>query len=411
MGSLHCSSKGASSVSTLLLGLLAGCALGTPGPEDGGRRFLPPRDATSEDAPQDASDARPPPDDASPRPDAAGCPGGCDDGIACTADSCEGGVCVHRRDDTLCGPSELCDPTEGCVPAPDCRSDTECANGAFCDGTERCIEERCVSGTPPCSGSTPRCDESLDRCVACLEAAHCDDGLACNGTERCVEGACVSGEPVRCDDGIACTMDRCVEPSGSCRNEGPDEDGDGVVAASCADGADCDDTDPDVRPGATERCNQRDDDCDGACDENVPGCRIGVHRAYSASLQDHFYTTDRAEASCCGYALQAENYFYLYRSSGSSLVRLYRCYSARNEDHFYTTSSTCEGSSAYVQEGWLGYLRRRAAGPGCGGTELFRLWHPGSRDHAYTISPTERDRLLGQGYRLENSPGYVWTSP
>ncbi|MFH1462945.1 MAG: putative metal-binding motif-containing protein, partial [Pseudomonadota bacterium] len=36
-----------------------------------------------------------------------------------------------------------------------------------------------------------------------------------------------------------------------------------------ADGSDCDDTDAGVHPGATERCNGRDDDCDGAIDEDV----------------------------------------------------------------------------------------------------------------------------------------------
>jgi hypothetical protein len=59
-----------------------------------------------------------------------------------------------------------------------------------------------------------------------------------------------------------------------------DGDGDGYgtpdsVAARCgvpegfADNAlDCDDRDPDIRPGAEERCNQADDDCDGTVDED-----------------------------------------------------------------------------------------------------------------------------------------------
>ncbi len=326
-------------------------------------------------------------------------------------DTCESGACVHRRDDARCGPGELCDPTDGCVPSPECRDDADCLNGVFCDGRERCIEEHCVSGSPPCSGSTPRCDESLDRCVTCLEHAHCDDGLACNGAERCIDGACVSADPIDCDDGVACTQDRCIEPMGTCQHIGTDADGDGALASGCLDGNDCDDSDPNVHPGATERCNLRDDDCDGACDEEVAGCRVGVHRSYNASLQDHFYTTDRAEAACCGYTVEAENYFYLYRSSGPDLVPLYRCYSARFEDHFYTTSSNCEGSSAYVQEGRLGYIGRLSAGPVCGSTQLFRLLHPSNGDHMYTISPVERDRLVRNGYRLESSPGYVWTTP
>ena len=34
---------------------------------------------------------------------------------------------------------------------------------------------------------------------------------------------------------------------------------------------DCDDTDPDIHPGAAELCNTRDDDCDGAVDEGACG--------------------------------------------------------------------------------------------------------------------------------------------
>jgi hypothetical protein len=48
-----------------------------------------------------------------------------------------------------------------------------------------------------------------------------------------------------------------------------DLDGDGFDATS-AGGDDCDDDDPDAFPGAQERCNGRDDDCDGAIDESLP---------------------------------------------------------------------------------------------------------------------------------------------
>jgi len=47
-----------------------------------------------------------------------------------------------------------------------------------------------------------------------------------------------------------------------------DADGDGYDAVA-AGGTDCDDTDYDVNPGATEVCNGIDDDCDGSIDEGV----------------------------------------------------------------------------------------------------------------------------------------------
>ena len=61
----------------------------------------------------------------------------------------------------------------------------------------------------------------------------------------------------------------------------PDNDGDGyglnfVATYACtaqpgtvADNSDCDDTTAQVRPGAAEFCNNRDDDCDGDLDEDA----------------------------------------------------------------------------------------------------------------------------------------------
>jgi MYXO-CTERM domain-containing protein len=58
-----------------------------------------------------------------------------------------------------------------------------------------------------------------------------------------------------------------------------DADGDGYFAASCG-GNDCDDTNAAVNPGAAERCNGRDDNCNGDIDEGASAsCTSNVGRA------------------------------------------------------------------------------------------------------------------------------------
>jgi hypothetical protein len=73
-----------------------------------------------------------------------------------------------------------------------------------------------------------------------------------------------------CDDGRACTTDRCdpaaAGGAGACVGTSPDRDGDTYGDAACT-GTDCNDSNPAVRPGATEACNAIDDDCDTLTDE------------------------------------------------------------------------------------------------------------------------------------------------
>jgi hypothetical protein len=53
-------------------------------------------------------------------------------------------------------------------------------------------------------------------------------------------------------------------------NPATDADGDGYYAEV----DDCDDTNPDIYPGATEHCNLLDDNCNGIVDDNADECEI-----------------------------------------------------------------------------------------------------------------------------------------
>ncbi|MCB9613996.1 MAG: hypothetical protein H6722_16270 [Sandaracinus sp.] len=117
---------------------------------------------------------------------------------------------------------------------------------------------------PPDAASAP--DGGSDASVpVCSAASECDDGRFCNGEERCEPGAS-GANAFGCVEGDAPCM-RCDEDTDTCRgcDVEPDADGDGYEDVACG-GLDCDDSDRNVSPGATERCDPDgvDEDCDPA---------------------------------------------------------------------------------------------------------------------------------------------------
>jgi hypothetical protein len=131
-----------------------------------------------------------------------------------------------------------------------CTDDGQCDDGVAC--------------------SFDACDPDRHRCRHTPDDSRCDDGVYCNGREVCVVAlGCRGGAVVTCEDGDACSIDRCVEASRACTHALRDADGDGDPDAHCSAGHDCDDRDPTVSSARAEVCaNGKDDDCDGAIDED-----------------------------------------------------------------------------------------------------------------------------------------------
>ncbi|MCA9614687.1 MAG: MopE-related protein [Polyangiales bacterium] len=189
------------------------------------------------------------------------CPDVCDEGLERCPTPCElegdmdgdghlspecGGDDCNDRDASI-HPSalELCDEAgvdEDCDPLTvgerdedaDGVVDTACCNGTRCGGD-------CDDASPTVHpGAAEACNDVDDDCDT-----HVDEDLAIFAYYVDADG---DGAGAR---GSAAVRD-CAQPEGYVRSS-----------------EDCDDTSPDVAPGAAERCNGVDDDCDGTVDELV----------------------------------------------------------------------------------------------------------------------------------------------
>jgi len=153
-----------------------------------------------------------------------------------------------------------------------CADDAECDDGLFCNGQERCVGSICVP-TPSCVSDLQTCDEALDRCFTDCDATADADGDGARAIE-CGGNDCDDANPDRrpgavevCD--VAGVDEDCDPSTYGFR----DMDGDGLGDAACCNGdecgRDCDDGDAAVSPRSPESCNGFDDDCDGSVDEGV----------------------------------------------------------------------------------------------------------------------------------------------
>lgn len=180
----------------------------------------------------------------------------CDDGVACTVDSC-GTTCVHTPDPSRCtaGPMPTCNPTTGCQYGSGCTgatcAPTDACETAMCSGASCVRTPVCPAGVPCCGGTccpddgNPCTDEvcSGTSCTHPPNTRPCDDSNACTTGDVCGGGTCRAGTPMTCTGTNPCLEYFCS--GGGCTSR-PQPAG-----TACTDGNQC--TGPDTCGGGT--CN------------------------------------------------------------------------------------------------------------------------------------------------------------
>jgi len=131
--------------------------------------------------------------------------------------------CYDNEDNDCDGLTDLSDTN--CI---------SCSSDADCDDGNKCTADSCVGGI--CKNTN----------VA--NGTSCSDGVYCNGVEACQSGTCTSGQKVLCDDGDACTSDKCNESKKACDYI--------AVTPSGTEGT----------PGGSTCLDGQDNDCDGYVD-------------------------------------------------------------------------------------------------------------------------------------------------
>ncbi len=197
-----------------------------------------------------------------------------DDGNSCTEDVCDGGKEIHPLwgDNTSCndadacngmefcqsgkcvsGPAlscddgnacttDSCDPKGGCqhLAIPNC-----CQQNADCNDNNFCTTDSCDAGSGKCSNVTITyvdappslcqqwvCQDGNKTAVPANEGGACDDGNACSMADKCSGGQCLGNVALSCDDGNVCTTDSC-DPNGGCQHT--------AIPNCCQQNADCND--------------------------------------------------------------------------------------------------------------------------------------------------------------------------
>jgi hypothetical protein len=127
---------------------------------------------------------------------------------------------------------------------------------------------------------------------------------------------------------------------------------------------------------------------------------------------DHLFGIDPNEGYPYGYTLDHSPSFYLFDTGPSyHYAQLFRCWRQNSlNQHFVTRSSSCEGEPSTVLENLdhVFVVRPGYQSSFPGVVPLFRVRFPGNGDDMVTISSSERDAVVANGWEYLGILGYVY---
>jgi len=150
----------------------------------------------------------------------AGKPMACDDNNLCTLDGCSVKTgCKHKniaslcKDDSVCT-DDKCDPKSGCVYG---FTTKPCNDANVCTTGDACAKGICIGQKVATDDKNPCTNDSCDAKTGVKHVANtlpCDDGDKCTVDDVCANKACKKGKAKVCKDGNSCTDDSCAAKTG-----------------------------------------------------------------------------------------------------------------------------------------------------------------------------------------------------
>ena len=225
----------------------------------------------------------------------------CEDGDACSeADGCLDGTCQGKTtncDDGNACTNDSCDKVTGCAHKA---NTSPCSDGDACTQSDSCANSLCVPGVLKvcednvlCTADT--CNKQSGNCVydaVGMNGTPCDDGNICTLGDNCKGGVCTVGIAKDCNDNNPCTDDLCDKVKGCNPNFNSQacDDGNACTSSDICKFGDCE--------GSAVSCNDSNSCTDDACDPKK-GC---VNTGNSGQCNDNNACTvnDSCKNSVCG---------------------------------------------------------------------------------------------------------------